>query len=218
MECPVIAPPIGLWYATAKLMGETETFLVEKGKSHSKEGLTYLLTCAQQGQREAREEIFFFLRTRFLVLAKLRLMEEDAQDVVQETLMVVDDHFSELETAESLLAFTNEVMRNKIGNFYQKRNRRMRYQAEWEEVPEPTYYMDGELDAAELARIMRKAIDQLGEKNSRCRAILLGLCEGLSLSELSQRLQLPRPRIDDWVFRCRKELRRILSDDYGLRV
>ena len=132
--------------------------------------------------------------------------------------MVVDNHFSEFKTVEGLLAFTNEVMRNKIGNFYRKRDRRKRYHAEWGTVPEGAYYLDRELNAVELDQIIRNAIDQLGEKSSICRVILLGLREGLSAGELSFSLQLTRAQIDDRVFRCRRALRRLLLENFGLRV
>jgi len=202
-----------------KYFAGIEGDVVEKEvKSYSQRGLARLLARAQQGQPEAREDIFFFLRARFLALAKHRLVREDAEDVVQETLIVVHDHFSEFKTVEGLLAFTNEVMRNKIGNFYRKRDRQKRYHITWGAVPELVYYLEGELDAAELDRILRKAIDQLGEKSPICRAILLGLREGLSAGELSRWLRLSRSQIDDRVFRCRRALRRLLLKDYGLQV
>ena len=176
------------------------------------------LTQARQGQREAREEIFYFLRARFLSLAKLRVLEEDAQEVVQETMIVVEKHLSEFETVENLLAFTNAVMRNKIGNFYQKRDRRKVYEAQENNIPDPIYYMDGELEAAELERLVWKAVDQLCQKNPRCREILVGLCQGLSASDLSEKFQVSRSNIDSRVFRCRQALRKILKENYDLEV
>ena len=134
--------------------------------------------------------------------------------------MVVERHFLELQTVEELLAFTDKVMRNKIGGFYLKRDRRKRYQVDWEEAKaaEPSYYMDGKFEAAELARIAWDAIDQLGPTSESCRAMLLGLSEGMSLSELSDWLQLPRGRIDERLHRCRRRLRKILYEQYGLRL
>ncbi|MBI3949136.1 MAG: sigma-70 family RNA polymerase sigma factor [Acidobacteria bacterium] len=187
-------------------------------KSYSTPELDRLIALTQKGQREAREEIFLFLHERFLALAKHRLSEDDAQEVVQETLIMVDHHFSELTGAEDLMTFTGEVMRNKIGNFFRKRDRRRRYRVEWDRIPEPVYYMDGDLDAAELDRLIWKAIDRLGEQSPLCRDLFLGLYEGLTIVELSHLLQFSRRRVDVWLTRCRRRLREILADDYGLRL
>jgi RNA polymerase sigma factor (sigma-70 family) len=200
---------------------EVEPPVAPKGwQGYSLQRLTPLLADAQAGQWQAREEIFFFLHARFLTLAKLRLVGEDAEDVVQETLIVVERHFLEFQTVEDLLAFTDGVMRNKIGGFYRKRDRRNQYHVDWEEATaiEPSYYMDGQIEAAELVRIIWEAIDHLGRMSETCRTLLMGFSEGLSLKELGDWLHLPRGRIDERLFRCRKALRKFLYEQYGLRV
>lgn len=179
--------------------------------------LEHLLALAHQGDQQARDEVFLFLRTRFLVLAKLRVGDDDAEDVLQDAMMIVDRRFAELATAEHLLAFTDGVMRNKIGNFYLMRDSRRRYMVSQPEGGDPTYSIDDELAAAELEDVLRAAIDRLGGDRPRCRALLLGLCEGLSMEDLSRRVGIPRSHIDDWAFRCRQALRRILAKDFGLR-
>jgi len=180
---------------------------------------TAMTTPSAQHAASGSEDVFRAQRRRLWGIAyRLTGSAQDAEDVVQETLIVVNDHFSEFVTVERLLAFTNKVMRNKIGNFYRKRDRQRHYQVEWDKIPDLVYYMDEELDAAELDRIIQKAIDQLGEKSPVCRAILLGLREGLSIGELSRWLGLSRPKIDNQVFRCRRALRRILLKDYNLQV
>lgn len=200
---------------------EVEPPAAPKGwQGYTLQRLTPLLADAQAGQSAAREEIFFFLHARFLALAKLRLMGEDAEDVVQETMIVVERHFLEFQTVEELLAFTDGVMRNKIGSFYLKRKRRKRYQVDWEEAKaaEPGYYMDGQFEAAQLAQMAWDAIDQLGPTSESCRMMLLGLSEGMSLDELSEWLQIPRGRIDERLHRCRRRLRKILHQQFGLRL
>src|SRR5690349_14550144 len=85
---------------------------------YSWERLSGSLVQAQQGDEARRDEVFAFLRTRLLPLARYRL-REGAEDVVQDSLSVVHEHFSELDTPQRLLAFANAVLRNKIGNIYQ---------------------------------------------------------------------------------------------------
>ncbi len=179
--------------------------------------LAEVLTCVHGGDHDAREEILKFLQARFLKLAKLRVMGEDAKDIVQETLMVVDHHLQEIATVEGLLAYTNEVMRNKIGNHYRRRDLRRRYIVTSDHVPEPEYDMTEELETAELYRLMHKAIDELGEVRPRCRELFLGLINGLSISDLCERLQMPRSKVDEWLFRCRQALRRILQKRHWIQ-
>lgn len=180
--------------------------------------LGQLLERARSGDREAREEIFSFLRARFLVLAKLRLVSEDAEDIVQETLIVVDRRFLELLDVGALLGFTDGVMRNKIGNFYTVRNTRRKHTSTAWDPPDRPYLIEDELGAAELERVVRQAVDRLGQKRPLCRTVLLSLCDGMSTGELTGFLRLPRARIDDIVFRCRKALRKILIDEFGWRI
>lgn len=189
-----------------------------KAERLSRRHLRSLLASAQAGDAEAREQIFLFLHTRFLALAKLRVMEEDAREIVQETLIVVDQHLSRFETVEHMIAFTDGVLRNKIGNFYRTRDRRGQHWVEWDKAPEPVYYMDGELEAKELERILLAAIDEVGKRSAACRAILLGLYEGATAEELCARLGFTKARMDEHLFRCRRTLRRILRRRYKLRV
>jgi RNA polymerase sigma factor (sigma-70 family) len=142
-------------------------------------------------------------------------MEEDAKDVVQETLIVVHQRFSELKTVDDLVAFTFGVLRNKIGNVYRKRERRKRYEAELEEVPEPVYCLDDQFEAAQLDRVIVQAIMKT---KPGCQAILMGLHEGFSVGDLSHRFHIPRARMDKQVFHCRQALQRILLEDYRLQV
>jgi RNA polymerase sigma-70 factor (ECF subfamily) len=185
------------------------------------EELERVLALAQQGDHESLDEIFFFLRVRFLALSRSRLAEEgaeEAEDIIQQTLMVVYDHFSQLDNLRKLLAFSNKVLRNKIGNVYQKRSRDRHRELDLKDEAEPRYYIDGELDAAELNQILREAIDNLAERYPRCYAILLGLYEGLSTDEIGIRLQISKSKLKVQTFRCRQTLRTLLAKEYGWRV
>ncbi len=191
---------------------------MKKRGSISRQELHHLFARAHHGDREAREKIFSLLRGRFLAVAKYKLMEDDVEDAVQEALMVVHEHFSELANVDQLMAFTFGVLRHKIGNIYRRRARRERYRVRLEEAPEPTYYMDGALDAAQLDRLMLQAIQRLGARKPECRAMLLGLREGLSIDDFSRRWRLSRSALDKRLARCRRALRRMLREEYGLHL
>jgi RNA polymerase sigma factor (sigma-70 family) len=184
-------------------------------RTYPEQNLAQLLARAQQGESQARDEIFALLRRSILAIAKARLTKEDAEDTVQETLMVVHDRFFEFKTLQELEAFARGVLRNKIGNFYRKSPWRQQYQASMEEASEPAYSIDGELDAVELDRVLYQAIRQL---KPECRTILLELREGFSVSESNGRrphsgAQRARP-----VFGCRQALRRVLLEKFGIHL
>ncbi|HJQ69031.1 MAG TPA: RNA polymerase sigma factor [Blastocatellia bacterium] len=175
------------------------------------------LAAAKRGDAGAIDRLFDFLRSRLLVIARYRVAES-AEDLVQETMVIVHNHLPEFENMEGLLAFTNQVLRNKIGNVYQERDRRKQRQVELEDNLPLQYNMDGELHAVELDRIIRDCIDRLGDRHSSCRAILSSLYDGFDPTEISERLGIPKSSLKVRVFRCRKALRKILSEEYRLQV
>lgn len=181
------------------------------------EELGAVLIEAQKGHEEATEQIFAFLRTRLLAIARYRVPEV-AEDTVQETLVIVHNRLPEFEALEGLLAFANQVLRNKIGNIYQGRERQKNKQLDMEGVAEPQYQINDDLQAVELDRILRNSIHKLGEKRPTCKAILSCLYDGFDTSEISVTLGIPKSRLKVSTFRCREALREILVQEYGMQV
>jgi RNA polymerase sigma factor (sigma-70 family) len=175
--------------------------------------LNSFLVRALQGHEESKEKIFTFLRSRLLALAGYRV-PEIAEDTVQETLLVVHNHFSEFEAMEGLLAFSNKVLRNKIGNVYQSRSRRKHVELK---DGNHRYDISGDLEASELDRIVRESIEKLGATNPGCRAILLCLYDGFDPDDISNALGIPKPKLKVRTFRCRGALRDLLEREYRLQ-
>jgi RNA polymerase sigma factor (sigma-70 family) len=175
--------------------------------------LSDCLRKALEGNEGAKEEVFAFLRSRFLNLARYRLPEA-AEDVVHDALVVVHRRFAEFDTVDGLVAFTNQVLRNKIGNAYQLRYRRDREDLD---PGETGYCIDEELEGEELDRIMRNAIERLRSRFPGCGEILSCLLDGLEPTEISSRLGIPKSRLKVRTFRCREALRQLLSVEYGLQ-
>ena len=169
---------------------------------------------AKQGDRESTEKIFSFLRSRSLGIANRRL-KDGAEDVVQEVMIVVHNHLSEIGAVESLIAFCNQVLRNKIGNIYQSAARK-RF-TDLDDAKEYRGSLDKDLEGGEMQRIVRKSIDMLGEKRPYCRSILLCLFYGLEAVEISDKLGIPKSQLKTQTFRCRGALRDILKTRYGLQ-
>lgn len=169
---------------------------------------------ARRGDEESKEKIYAFLRSRLLVLSRYRVPEK-AEDIVQEALLIVHNHFSEFDSIEGLLAFTNQVLRNKIGNIYQSRDR-------WKSIDlediELAYSISGEMETGEIVRIVREAIDRLGGSRPACCEILLCLYHGLDPDEISTKLGIAKSKLKVRTFRCRNALRDLLLQQYNLRV
>lgn len=188
----------------------------ERGKVLTEEALSTLIAQARAGQTSAWDEIFVFLRARISALAKHRI-ERDYEDVVQETLMTVYEHLSELRDAEHLLTFATKVLRNKIGNFYQRRDRQSHY-LEDQRRGHPIYDPNELWDMQESIEILFHALDRLGQRRPRCRDLLLELADGASIEELCEEFDLPRTRIHYRLFRCRRALRSILINEFGVSI
>lgn len=173
--------------------------------------LSDLLGLCRAGDESARGEILEFLGARFLGLAKHRVVREDAPDIVQETLMVVNEHLAEIQTVEGLIGFTNKTMRHKIGNYYQKRARRRLHEEVMDPLPEPQFLWDPAGGAEAQAKIIDEAISRVAVKHPKCLALFVGLREGLTPGDLCTQLGLPREQIDQWLCRCRERLRKAMA-------
>ena len=187
-------------------------------KKHlSWEELDNLLAQARKGHEDSRNELFGFLRSRLLVIARHRVSEA-AEDTVHESLIIVHNRFSEFENLQRLLAFTHQVLRNKIGNIYQSRHKEQHRRIQLEDISESRYRAYWEMEPAELERIVHLAINKLGERRPHCRTILFCLYEGLDPGEISDKLDITRSKLKVQTFRCRAALKAILIDEYGLQV
>ena len=174
--------------------------------------LEELLRQARTGHKESTERLFAFLRSRLLGLARYRVSEL-AEDMVHETIIIVHKHFTESETLEGLIAFANQVLRNKIGNLYQRRYRKGHVQLEDDETG---YTIDRELEGRELEQILQVSIERLSARHPDCGEILSCLYNGFEPDEISVKMGIPKSRLKVRTFRCRAALRQLIFADYGL--
>jgi RNA polymerase sigma factor (sigma-70 family) len=172
-----------------------------------------LLKYANHGHDDSKDRLFVFLRTRLLTLAKYRIPEA-AEDMVHETLLIVYQHLGEFHSVEGLLAFSNQVLRNKIGNLYQRRYRRGHSELE---EGDASYRIENGIEQDELERIVLNSIETLRQKHPDCGEILSFLYTGLEPTEISRRLGITKSKLKVRTFRCRQALRHLLSAEYGLR-
>jgi DNA-directed RNA polymerase specialized sigma24 family protein len=132
-----------------------------------------------------RDEWLAALRARFVDVTRKRVPPEAVEDLVQEALTVVFEK-GEGPDARSL-PWCFQVLRNVIGNHYQKQRTRAAAttpgsaaRAHLEELaggaPRPTPLEA--LERAEAARLLRAAIDELAARDGHCGGLLRSMLAG----------------------------------------
>lgn len=89
--------------------------------------LQQTLTKARGGDESAREELFRYLHVRFSVVAKRRIGEQDAEDIVHDACVTVLEKYRSLAPDVQFEAWAYKVLRNKIGSYL--RNLAVRHKA-----------------------------------------------------------------------------------------
>jgi len=197
--------------------------------------LDELSASAIAGSRDAEEILFLSLRVRFLTIAKSRVQEEDAEDVVQETLRIVHAKYGSRSEGAGILIWGLAILRNVIGNYYQKRKRDSTRMIAVEDskavvagADEAGARTDGTGDPlGESSRTVdeiTEAITRLTDRYPRCGAIFRGIIESLAQGggrqEVSQRAmkvvldadpKMTRGGFYVALHRCRFHLRQILE-------
>lgn len=88
-----------------------------------------LVRSAQQGDSAAETEVFRRLHVRFLLLAKRRIGNDFAEDVVQDACATVFEKYRTGLGEQEFEPWAYEILRNKIGNFLQRNEVRRRLSA-----------------------------------------------------------------------------------------
>lgn len=148
------------------------------------------------------------LRERIVRFAASRVSREAAEDIAQETLLVLHEKYSSVERPEELVPLSIEIARFKILGARRKTVRRGEHtQVSVDDLPLAAGNPDPFEQAARREQLgqLESALRGLGE---RCRELFRLKLEGLSFPEIRQRLNVDSLNtLYTWDFRCRKELR-----------
>jgi len=196
--------------------------------SPSAESLDRLARRWLAGDGAAESALFTSLRVRFLALAKRRVHEDHAEDVVQDALKIVHERYAAAGHERNILVWSLTVLRNVIGNHYQKRGREQERFSQVEDIQrlgETAAAPDAELVGSSFRQGVEVAITDLGERFPRCgtifQAFLSSLEHGGSPREVSTRalqiVQRSQPEFKRNAFyvalhRCRGYLRDLLIE------
>ena len=138
-----------------------------------------------------------------------------AEDLVQETFLRVWNRVSGFDAQKgSIGPWLLAVARNRAIDYLRSAGGRERNAVEYEETDHPSLYCDMEKDilASDKARKVKSAIDKL-PANYR-QVIELAYFEGLSQTEMAERMGQPLGTVKTWVRAALKNLR----DELGTAV
>ncbi len=147
------------------------------------------------------------LRERIVRFAASKVSREAAEDVAQETMLVLLEKYSSVERPEELVPLAIEIARLKIWGARRKATRRgENTQVNIDAVP----LANGEADPFELAA-RRERLDQLETAlkglGERCRELFRLKLQGMKFPEIREVLKVDSLNtLYTWDFRCRKQL------------
>lgn len=159
-----------------------------------------------------RDEILTRLRERIFRYAASRLSSDDAEDIAQEVLLLLETKYAALTRIEDLLPLSFQIARRKIWGKIRAEVRHGGSPVALDDVP----LSDDGPDPLEQAR-RRELLDRLAaavaKLPERYRELLRLELEGYTFPEIQKRMEAANLNtIYTWDFRCRKQLKEILAD------
>ncbi len=159
------------------------------------------------------------LRARFTSLARRRVHPDAVEDLVQEALrIVVERRMIEPDSTGTggtpRLAACFQVLRNVIGNHYQRervRRRRLTVAEAGEAVRDVTPTPLEALETEQAVRTIEGALARMASTDAGCARYLAALAGGASPREVAQRESLEETVFYRRVYRCRQKLRTALA-------
>lgn len=154
-----------------------------------------------------RNQILASLRERILTFATSRVSRDHAEDLTQETLVVLHEKYPAVTDLTELVPLAFQVLRFKMLDAHRKAFRRGEYNQESvEELPlaDPDDDPATQLDQQQRVNRLLAAVMQLGE---RCRELFKWKLEGKTFPEIQKIMgQESINTIYTWDLRCRKQL------------
>jgi RNA polymerase sigma-70 factor (ECF subfamily) len=162
-----------------------------------------------------REEVLAKLRERIVAFAASHIQRDAAEDVAQETLMLLHEKYAHLERPEDLLPLSFQIVRFKIMSLRRKAVRRGEYdQVSVTDIPLPDLDANPAdyLERKEMLERLTAAVAQLGE---RCREMIRLKLQGKSFAEIQKTMGVGSINtIYTWDYRCRKHLLELMGGDW----
>ncbi len=152
------------------------------------------------------------LRQRFMEITARRVPQEAVEDIVQDALKIILVKGPTEAKAEGRtdppLRWSYNVLRNVIGNWYQKRRHHEGVDSLELEDDRPDALAS--LTADERAKTIRTAVDELRLKRPDCADWLWSMAQGIKAGVLAAQARIDQAAFYRRVYRCRKLLAEIL--------
>jgi RNA polymerase sigma factor (sigma-70 family) len=149
------------------------------------------------------EHAFEKIRVRLVQYASFKGMGEHAEDVAQETLVVLLTKYTHIDSEGDLVPLAYRICKFKI---FEARRGRVRLGSQLGEdvdVPDPTSDVQWKLENEERDRTVKAAIADLSE---RCQILFRMRLEERATAEMARVMEVPEGTIYVWEHRCRKLL------------
>ncbi|MBK5293077.1 MAG: sigma-70 family RNA polymerase sigma factor [Acidobacteriia bacterium] len=165
-----------------------------------------------------REQILTTLRERILAYATSRIGRDPAEDLTQETLLVIEEKYSHLDAVADLVPLSFQILRFKIADYQRRGVRRGEFRTV---SPDGLDLADGSEDAQTL--LERKELEErlhkaMGKLEGRCRELFRLKLEGMSFREIQTELGAESINtVYTWDLRCRKRLLDLMGGSWESR-
>lgn len=176
---------------------------------HATENDTSLVARMQRRDPHALAELYDrYGRLTFSLIVRVVRDAGIAEDLVQETFLRVWNRIHGFDAEKgSIGPWLLAVARNRAIDYLRSTGGRERQSREFEETDHPALYFDMEKDllSSDKARRVRAAVEKLSPNQRQ--AIELAYFEGLSQTEMAERMGQPLGTVKTWVRAALKNLR-----------
>ena len=155
----------------------------------------------------------------FRLALRITLNREDAEDVVQETMIRVWNRRDQWEQIESIEAFCTTICRNlALDKTKRASNQDASLDDEGHDAPDHSYSANPEEQAMQRDKVerVRRLMDQLPEKQRTC--MQLRDVEGKSYKEIATVMDISEQQVKVNIFRARQTIKQeyLKQEKYGL--
>ena len=155
----------------------------------------------------------------FRLALRITLNREDAEDVVQETMIRVWNRRDQWEQIESIEAFCTTICRNMaLDKTKRASNQDASLDNEGHDAPDHSYSANPEEQAMQRDKVerVRRLMDQLPEKQRTC--MQLRDVEGKSYKEIAAVMDITEQQVKINIFRARQSIKQeyLKQEQYGL--
>jgi RNA polymerase sigma factor (sigma-70 family) len=167
---------------------------------------------AKDGDKKAEEQVFRKLRVRLTLLARLRVPEEDVEDIVQDTCLTISRKYKSLAEPFRFDAWVHEILRNKVRNYYRARGRSADLRWDLRDYDQLVIPHNAQHNP-ELMRTLVRCARKLISTNRKYARVLNLSQQGFKTSEICERMRVTRNNLYVMLNRSRNFLLNCILGD-----